>query len=352
MKIFFATNPIGLGHAARDVSIIPYLEKAGFKITFLTGGLSAVDFLRSYGYDVIDVLKPPEFPVSKEGILKNSTLWMIRYIRYYENSKKLIEKNIDFEEFDGFISDEEFATVSLVRQLNKKYAIITDIIGSKFAQNPISRYIEKRTNEWFYNLFDTSPLVIIPEFGKDHKSYKYTGPFVREIKEEREDLRDKFGFTKKVVLVTTGGSKAGYFLLKRVAESIPQILNHIDEDEIEFIAAAPHLQEVVTKNGGPHIRFIGFQRDLHKFIYASDLVITLAGKTTMDECKVYGTPFIAIPIKGHFEQEENAREEGFSYNDIFRLDQLILSKINIGRIPRIENNTKRVAGLLRAFFNP
>ena len=349
MKILFAVNPIGLGHAARDVSLIPYLNNHRFEVTFLTGGISAVDFLGSYGHRVLNILRPPEFPVSKKGILKNSTLWMIRYIRYYEKSKKLIAKQVDFNVYDGIISDEEFATVSLVRQRNKPYVIITDIIGSKFAQNPVSRYIEKRTNKWFYELFDSSPLVIIPEFGESHGSYRYTGAFVREIEETRDQLREKFGFHKKIVLITTGGLKAGFFLLRKVANAIPKILEKVDKEEIEFIAAAPHIQTIGGKKR--HIKFIGFQRDLHKLIYASDLVITLAGKTTMDECKVYGTPFIAIPIKGHFEQEENAREEGYIYEDINRLDELILSKISIERMPRVKNNAEKAANLIKDFFD-
>ena len=348
MRILFAVNPIGLGHAARDISLIPYLNNHGFEITFLTGGLSAVDFLKSYEYNVLNVLKPPEFPVSRKGILRNSTLWMIRYIRYYEKSKKLIIKHVNLEDYDAFISDEEFATVSLVRQKKKPYIIITDIIGSKFAQNPLSKYIEKRTNNWFYELFDKSPLVIIPEFGKNHGSYKYTGPFVREIKESREQLRTFFGFNKKIVLVTTGGSKAGYFLLNRVVDAIPKVLKSIKKDEIEFIVAAPHIHQIEKMS--KVIKFIGFQRDLHKLIYASDLVVTLAGKTTMDECRVYGTPFIAIPIKGHFEQEENAREEGYSYEDISRLDKLILEKLNASRLPRIRNNPQKASKLIRDFL--
>ena len=62
-------------------------------------------------------------------------------------------------------------------------------------------------------------------------------------------------------------------------------------------------------------------------IYASDLIISLAGKSTIDEAKAYGTPGIFIPIKGHFEQEDNAKREGFVFEDINRLDELVLEKL-------------------------
>ena len=38
-----------------------------------------------------------------------------------------------------------------------------------------------------------------------------------------------------------------------------------------------------------------------------DLVVSLAGRSTIDESRVYGTPGIFIPIKDHFEQEQNAK---------------------------------------------
>ena len=59
----------------------------------------------------------------------------------------------------------------------------------------------------------------------------------------------------------------------------------------------------------------------------ADLVISLGGKSTIDECMVYGTPGIFIPIKNHFEQEHRANLVGFKYDDIFKLDGLIEEKL-------------------------
>ena len=62
-------------------------------------------------------------------------------------------------------------------------------------------------------------------------------------------------------------------------------------------------------------------------------VISLAGKSTIDESITYGTPGIFIPIKDHFEQEDNAKELGYSFDDIFRLEQLIREKLKENRNP-------------------
>jgi UDP-N-acetylglucosamine:LPS N-acetylglucosamine transferase len=72
------------------------------------------------------------------------------------------------------------------------------------------------------------------------------------------------------------------------------------------------------------------------------LIISLAGKSTIDEAKAYGTPGIFIPIKDHFEQEDNAKAEGFVFEDINRLETLISEKLEQKR-NKINTNGARVA---------
>jgi UDP-N-acetylglucosamine--N-acetylmuramyl-(pentapeptide) pyrophosphoryl-undecaprenol N-acetylglucosamine transferase len=74
---------------------------------------------------------------------------------------------------------------------------------------------------------------------------------------------------------------------------------------------------------------LGFVDNLHEYIYASDLVISLAGRSTIDESTVYGTPGIFIPIKNHFEQEQNAIRLGYKYEDISKLESLIEEKLGM-----------------------
>ncbi|WP_178084795.1 hypothetical protein [Candidatus Nitrosotalea sp. TS] len=73
-------------------------------------------------------------------------------------------------------------------------------------------------------------------------------------------------------------------------------------------------------------------------------------KSTIDESRHYGTPGIFIPIKGHFEQEENARDVGYSYEDIFRLEKLIPEKMNEKRSPLHFQGSKVAADLIRKFL--
>jgi UDP-N-acetylglucosamine--N-acetylmuramyl-(pentapeptide) pyrophosphoryl-undecaprenol N-acetylglucosamine transferase len=59
---------------------------------------------------------------------------------------------------------------------------------------------------------------------------------------------------------------------------------------------------------------------------------------------VYGTPGIFIPIKDHFEQEDNAKEMGFNFEDIFNLENLIREKLNVNRNEQQRNGVS-LAGM-------
>ncbi|MGI0089492.1 MAG: glycosyltransferase, partial [Nitrosopumilaceae archaeon] len=85
----------------------------------------------------------------------------------------------------------------------------------------------------------------------------------------------------------------------------------------------------------------------HEIIYAADLIISLAGKSTIDEAKFYGTPDIFIPIKDHFEQEENAKKAGFSFDDLFRLESIIPEKLNEKRDPVMDDGAQKTADLIK-----
>ena len=86
-------------------------------------------------------------------------------------------------------------------------------------------------------------------------------------------------------------------------------------------------------------------------IFAADLVVSLAGKSTIDESRHYGTPGIFIPIKGHFEQEENARELGYTHDDVLCLDKLISEKIEEKRNPQPFDGAKKTSDLIKKFLS-
>lgn len=309
----FFSSPIGLGHVTRDIAIVSNFKN--ISVNFVTGS-GAAKILKKLDYKLEDVYNPPSFIV-ENGILNNQTKWLWNYYQYYKNCKKISEKIIKKNNSQLVISDEDFASLTVAQNLKIPNILITDVLETKFTKG-ISSFIEKRMNKSMMKIIKNCDVVIIPEVGEDKDNIKKVGPIVRKINFSREELRKKFSFTKTTIVISIGGTDAGIFLIDKSIETILKI-----NQDIEIVVVSG---PAVTKKF-QNVKNLGFVDNLHEMIYASDLIISLAGKSTIDEAKAYGTPGIFIPIKGHFEQEDNARNEGFIFEDINQLDKLILKKL-------------------------
>ncbi len=316
----FFSSPIGLGHVTRDIAIANNFGNISTK--FVTGS-GAAKILKNLDFKVEDVYIPPQFIV-ENGMLKNSTRWLWSYYQYYKRCKKSAKKIIDVDSPRLVISDEDFASLTVAQNKKIPTILITDIVQTNFV-NGITSFIEKKMNKSMQAIMKKCDIVIIPENGSDEGNIRRVGPIVRQINFSREELRKKFSFDKKTIIVSIGGTDAGLFLIEKTLESILKI----NQDVNVIVVSGPSL----SKKFGDSIRNLGFVSNLHEIIFAADVIVSLAGKSTIDEARAYGTPGIFIPIKGHFEQEDNAREEGFVFEDINKLDKLILEKLEQKRNP-------------------
>jgi UDP-N-acetylglucosamine--N-acetylmuramyl-(pentapeptide) pyrophosphoryl-undecaprenol N-acetylglucosamine transferase len=152
-------------------------------------------------------------------------------------------------------------------------------------------------------------------------------------------LRKEFGFNKQTIVVSVGGTDAGKYLIEKSIQAFRKLKKKFDIDLV--VVSGPSIK--MTDYSDEDIRFLGFVDNLHEYIYASDLIISLAGRSTIDESMVYGIPGIFIPIKNHFEQEDGAKRLGYKYDDIFRLEHLIEEKLcvsNRSSGTNIQTNTK------------
>jgi UDP-N-acetylglucosamine--N-acetylmuramyl-(pentapeptide) pyrophosphoryl-undecaprenol N-acetylglucosamine transferase len=316
----FFSSPIGLGHVTRDIAIANNFENISTK--FVTGS-GAVKILKNLEFKVEDAYIPPQFIV-ENGILKNSTRWLWNYYQYYKRCKKTAKKIIEEDNPRIVVSDEDFASLMVAQNKKIPTVLITDIVQTNFV-NGITSFIEKKMNKSMQKIMKKCDVVIIPEKGHDEENIKRVGPIVRQTNFSREELRSRFAFDKKTIVVSIGGTDVGLFLIEKTLESLSKINQDIDV----IVVTGPSL----SKKCGNSVRNFGFVDNLHEIIFAADTVVSLAGKSTIDEAKAYGTPGIFIPIKGHFEQEDNAKEEGFVFDDINRLDKLILEKLEQKRNP-------------------
>ena len=331
----FFSSPIGLGHVTRDIAIVNNLKD--LSVNFVTGS-GAAQILKKLEYNVDDVYNPPSFVV-ENGVLNNQAKWLWNYYQYYKNCKNISKKIIKQNNSELIISDEDFASLTIAQELKIPNILITDVLETKFTKG-ITSFIEKKMNKSMMNIIKNCDVVIIPEDGEDLDNIKRIGPIVRKTNYSREELRKKFSFNKKTILISVGGTSAGLFLIQK---SITAILKLNLDVEIILVTGPSITKEF------ENVRNLGFVDNLHEVIYASDLVISLAGKSTIDEVKAYGTPGIFIPIKGHFEQEDNSKNEGFNFEDINRLEKLILEKLEEKRNRINTNGAELAAEIIRKF---
>ena len=331
--IDFFSSPIGLGHVTRDIAIVNNFQNI---TTNFVSGSGAAKILENLDFNIHDRYTPPSF-VIKNGSLQNPAKWLWNYYQYYKDCKNISKEIIQKDDPNLVISDEDFASISIAQEKNIPTVLITDVLETRFT-NGIASLIEKKMNKSMQKMIEKCDIVIIPENGNNYDNIKYVGPIVRQTNFSRDELRQKFSFKDKTIVISIGGTNAGEFLIEKAIEAILKI-----NQGFEIVLVSGPAVNKKFEN----VRDLGFVDNLHEIIFAADLIISLAGKSTIDEAKVYGTPSIFIPIKDHFEQEDNAREEGFDYEDIERLDELILEKIGQKRNQIISNGSIEASKIIK-----
>jgi len=331
--IDFFSSPIGLGHVTRDIAIVNNFQNI---TTNFVSGSGAAKILENLDFNIHDRYTPPSF-VIKNGSLQNPAKWLWNYYQYYKDCKNIAKEIIQKDEPNLVISDEDFASISIAQEKNIPTVLITDVLETRFT-NGIASLIEKKMNKSMQKMIEKCDIVIIPENGNNYDNIKYVGPIVRQTNFSRDELRQKFSFKDKTIVISIGGTNAGEFLIEKAIESILKI-----NQSFEIVLVSGPAVNKKFEN----VRDLGFVDNLHEIIFAADLIISLAGKSTIDEAKVYGTPAIFIPIKDHFEQEDNAKEEGFNFEDIERLDELILEKIGQKRNQIISNGSIEASKIIK-----
>jgi UDP-N-acetylglucosamine--N-acetylmuramyl-(pentapeptide) pyrophosphoryl-undecaprenol N-acetylglucosamine transferase len=355
-KVLFFTSPIGLGHATRDIAIAEKLKHiVNDEILFISGG-AAYDLISKEGFQAFNLYRPPPFTVDS-GKLRNSFVWLMKYIIYYKRAKKIAEEIIkkDVHKYPLIVSDEDFASIAVSQNtILSKSVFIYDMVeptasghdiisnhcnidiesnlGETHFASGFLHMFEKKMNRSMCNLINKCDKVIIPDFGDNRANLVYVGPIVREVKSDRMSIRHNLGFTRKTILVCVGGTDAGRHLIQKSLEAYRNLKKRLDIDLI--LVPGPNLE----LNDSDDFYNLGFVENLHEYIYASDLVVSLAGRSTIDESTVYGTPGIFIPIKNHFEQEQNALRLGYKYEDISKLESLIEEKLGMNHQTPILNS--------------
>ena len=333
----FFSSPIGLGHVTRDIAIANNFKNIS---TNFVSGSGAAKILKNLDFKVQDVYNPPSFIV-ENGTLKSPARWLWNYYQYYKDCKKISQKILQEDNPYLVISDEDFASLTVAQKMKIPTILITDVLETRFTKG-LASFIEKKMNKSMQEIIKKCDIVILPENGDDQDNIRRVGPIVRQTNHSREELRKKNSFEKKTIVISIGGTDTGLFLIEKALDTISKI----NQDIEVILVSGPAISKKFE-----NVRNLGFVDNLHELIFAADLLISLAGKSTIDEANAYGTPGIFIPIKGHFEQEDNAREEGFVFDDIKRLDVLILEKLEQKRNQVNTNGAKNASNIIKELMN-
>jgi UDP-N-acetylglucosamine--N-acetylmuramyl-(pentapeptide) pyrophosphoryl-undecaprenol N-acetylglucosamine transferase len=319
MSLLFFASPIGLGHATRDIAIADKLETPLKSRVRFVSGVGAAKLIEKKGYPVLDAYRPEKFMV-ENGQLQQSFKWLMAYYSYYKKCKEIAADVLSKNGNGLIVSDEDFASIAVGEEKGRKRVLVTDILETHFTKGAAS-LIEKKMNSSMRDMVKKCDRVIIPDHGDDRDNFCYVGPIVRDASAGRDELRTRFNFTRKTMVVSVGGTDAGRYLIEKAVEAYRNVGKKLDADLV--IVPGPSLQLPQSQE----YRNLGFVDNLHELVYAADLVVSLAGRSTMDESIAYGTPGVFIPIKGHFEQEQGAARLGYKYDDVFRLEELMEEKI-------------------------
>lgn len=336
-KILYGVSPIGFGHASRSVAVGLKLREKGLEPEFATGG-GAVSFIQSYGFKVHDIISEP-VPFESRGKIVFSALWYIRYWFGYRESYSRMEELIREAEPEVVVGDEEFSGVSIALKKGIEHALVSDELQLNFAKRFLAEMIERRVRRWYTALQESVSHLIVPDFGDDSGNIHFVTPIVREVTKDRAKVLAELNLPldKKMVLFSKSGTGLGGFLEERTIEAFKRSGLRECFLAVSGGAKAPRSGDIFR---------VGFIPDNQNIVAPADLVISSAGKSTIDEAQSYGTPIIAIPFKNHFEQERNARSLGFSAGDIDRLGTLIPEYLSKRSEPRRYAGAEKTASLL------
>ncbi len=323
-RILYGVSPVGLGHATRALAVVDELRQRGTEVRVFTGGRPA-EFLRRVGYEVDDIVDDA-VPRVVGGEMSRVALWYVRSWLAQRRNVKRAGRLFDEYKPDLIVCDEEFSGVTVASKRGIKRVFVADELELGFARTWIAGKIEGRVERWYKGLLASVDLLIIPEAGKDHGNRRYVGPIVRKRTMGCAEVREKFGLPAgEIILFSMSGSGLGRELGEKLVSSVR--------------ASRPDANVVVTGNRGPRMEGsrvydLGVVVQNQDVVACADLVVSTAGKSTIDEASAAGTPLVVIPIRHHAEQERNAAALGYSFEDGERLSELVGQKIGRRETPR------------------
>lgn len=342
-KILYGISPIGLGHATRSLVIMEELTRRGAAVKAFSGG-NAAEFLRSAGVAVDDVVDDA-VPRVRGLEMSHVTQWYVRSWLAQRRNVGRAARLIDGFRPDLVVCDEEFGGMAAAGRAGLRRVFIADELDLGFARGWLASRVEGRVARWYANLLDTADLVLVPEPGPDSGNRRRVGAIVRRPTRSPAAARAAHGVpTGRVVLLSMSGSGIG----RELGEKLLASLDREGLGDVTVVVSGNRGERFA----GPRVLDLGVVADNQDLVACADLVVSTAGKSTIDEAAASGTPIIAIPIRHHAEQERNAAELGYRWDDMARLGELVSAKIGKRQTPAQFDGETRAAALILSLSGP
>jgi len=324
--ILVLTSVVGGGHVFRDIAIAKELKKripSDHEIVFASGG-NAYQMLKDEGLKVEKI----------DGIHFEANPGTINFMKFYFmllwsecvqlfQIRKLIKKYRP----KLIVLDEFFFLTDYCKSWKIPVVFMCDFIGvprSSWLRNPLKAGLEaffdwllfthlpRKADQWIYigdpdhiprkewrERITAENIVAVEPITK----LQYTAP------PSRDSARDQLGFDQDetVVTVTVGCSGIGEYLLKAVNDAVPQLKKTFENLRVELICGYGIEPEKLGFHAEKGVNIHGYVQNIEYYYAASEAVVLQSGITSATECLMCGTPMIAVPITGHWEQEHTAR---------------------------------------------
>jgi pimeloyl-ACP methyl ester carboxylesterase len=140
------------------------------------------------------------------------------------------------------------------------------------------------------------------------------------VPDDREALRSELGYRpqERVCVVTVGGSGVGAHLLRLAAEAFPLVEKRIPGLRMIAVTGPRLSPGAFAVPEGVELR--GYVPDLPRHLAACDLAVVQGGLTTAMELVVARRPFLYFPLAHHFEQQVHVPQRLAQYGAGRRMD--------------------------------
>jgi pimeloyl-ACP methyl ester carboxylesterase len=353
-RALFASSPIGLGHARRDLAIADELRKRhpDLQIDWLTQD-PVTRLLRERGervHPAAALLANESAHVESEA--GEHDLHVFQAVRRMDEilvaNFMVFHDLVSDEPYDLWIADEGWDIDHFLHdnpELKRTaYAWLTDFVGwlpmpdggaaeAALTADFNAERVERMRR--YPRLRDQSIFVGNPQ---DLVS-EPLGPGLPTVREwtterytfagyvlgspppaDREELRAELGYRpgERVCVVTVGGSGVGGHLLRLVTDAFPLAEKRIPG--LRMIAVTGPRLDPAAFCVPEGVELHGFVPDLNRHLAACDLAVVQGGLTTTMELVAAGRPFLYFPLGHHFEQQVHVPQRLAQYRAGRRMD--------------------------------